>query len=86
MLKIWRRGVNPHTSGWPVRGAPSSRSLVSKSCKESSGNDIDFGDPTRATQGKTTWEVLRGWLVFKIFTYDVIVNNSLKVSGSPQMQ
>ncbi len=44
--------------------------------------NVDFGDPEIATRGKTTWEVFRGWLVFKIFTYDAIVDNSIKVSSS----
>ncbi len=38
-----------------------------------------FDSPDVATAGKTTREVLRGWLVFKLFTYDYLVDNSLKV-------
>lgn len=29
---------------------------------------------------KSNWELFRGWLVFKLFTYDSLVDNSFKVS------
>lgn len=42
--------------------------------------EVTFGDSEWATRGKTTWEVFRGWLVFKLFSYDILVDNSLKVN------
>ena len=47
---------------------------------------VRFDSPELATGGKSTSEVLRGWAVFKLFTYDSIVDNSLKVGLlSPHM-
>lgn len=43
---------------------------------------VQFDSPEVATAGKTTREVLRGWLVFKLFTYDYLVENSVKVYRS----
>lgn len=50
-------------------------------CSSSCGQegDVIFADTGKATRRKTTQEVIRGWLVFKLFTYDALVNNSLKV-------
>ena len=42
-------------------------------------NNNYLGDPESAIRGKTSWEVFRGWLVFKLFSYD-LVDNSTKVS------
>ena len=43
------------------------------------GAAVRFDNPEVVTRGKSTWEVFRGWLVFKLFTLDVLVDNSLKV-------
>ena len=40
---------------------------------------VIFDDSERSIQGKSTWEVVRGWLVFKLLSYDILVDNSLKV-------
>jgi len=40
-----------------------------------------LGDPESAIRGKTSWEIFRGWTVFKILSYDVVVDNSIKVSA-----
>lgn len=40
---------------------------------------VRFDSPEEVTSGKSTWEVLRGWLVFKMLAFDYLVNNSLKV-------
>lgn len=39
-----------------------------------------LGAPEAALTGKQKWEVFRGWLVFKLLTYDWIVQNGLTVS------
>ena len=41
---------------------------------------MQFDSPEVATAGKSTKEILRGWVVFKLLTYDFLVNNSLRVS------
>lgn len=41
---------------------------------------VRFDSSEAVTRGKTTWEVMRGWLVFKLFAYDTLVENSMKVS------
>ena len=41
---------------------------------------VQFDSPEVATAGKSTKEVFRGWVVFKLLTYDFLVNNSLRVS------
>lgn len=38
-----------------------------------------LGSPEAALAGKQKWEVFRGWLVFKLLTYDWIVQNGLTV-------
>ena len=40
---------------------------------------VNFNSPQVATKGKSTGEVFRGWLVFKLFSYDWVVDNSMKV-------
>ena len=45
---------------------------------------VKFDSPQVATQGKANREVFRGWLVFKLLTYDFMVDNSLKVRRCPQ--
>ena len=40
---------------------------------------VRFDSPEEATSGKSTWEVFRGWLVFKLLTYDFLVDHSLRV-------
>ncbi|KAL5477160.1 hypothetical protein EMCRGX_G023912 [Ephydatia muelleri] len=45
---------------------------------------VRFDSPELATGGKSTSEVLRGWTVFKLFTYDPIVDNSLKLFSVAQ--
>ncbi len=42
---------------------------------------VRFDSPEAVTRGKSTWEVFRGWLVFKLFTYDWLVDNNLKVGS-----
>lgn len=43
---------------------------------------VSFDSPEAVTRGKSTWEVFRGWLVFKLFSYDWLVDNNLKVHGT----
>ena len=45
----------------------------------------DFSDTSVAYKTKTTSELLRAFLVFKLFQYDTIVTNSYKVSATKQM-
>jgi len=40
---------------------------------------VRFDSPEEATSGKSMWEVFRGWLVFKLLTYDFLVDHSLTV-------
>lgn len=40
---------------------------------------IKMSCPKQAFGVKSNWELFRGWMVFKTFTYDCIVDNSLKV-------
>lgn len=57
-------------------------SAVSASASPSSAGDqheVGFDDPAMVTRGKSIWEVMRGWLVFKMFTFDTLVDNSLRV-------
>ena len=35
--------------------------------------------PKQAFGVKSNWELFRGWMVFRMFTHDSIVDNSLKV-------
>lgn len=42
---------------------------------------MDFNCPEVATSGKSGWEVFRGWLAFKLFTYGYLVDNSFKVGA-----
>lgn len=44
---------------------------------------VRFDSSEAVTRGKSTWEVMRGWLVFKLFAYDTLVDNSMKVSCQP---
>lgn len=39
----------------------------------------DFLYAKQAFAVKSNWELFRGWLVFKLFTYDSLVDNSFKV-------
>ena len=73
-----RRGVCVSSSP-PARGTdpPSARSISSNGCANDS--EVRFDSPEAVTRGKSGWEVFRGWLVFKSFTYDALVDNSLKV-------
>lgn len=45
---------------------------------------VEVGDfyAKQAFAVKSNWELFRGWLVFKLFTYDSLVDNSFKVSGT----
>ena len=38
-----------------------------------------FLSPSKAFAVKSNWELFRGWLVFKMFTYNSLVDNSEKV-------
>ncbi len=42
-------------------------------------NPVDFESPQKATAGKSNYDLLRGWLVFNLFTNDHLVDNALKV-------
>lgn len=39
----------------------------------------DFLPPNKAFAVKSNWELFRGWLVFKMFTYNSLVDNSKAV-------
>ncbi len=41
--------------------------------------EVRFDRREEVTRGKNIWELFRGWLVFKLFTYNTIVDNSMKV-------
>lgn len=49
-------------------------------CGQERRAEVRFDSTEVVARGKSTWEVLRGWLVFRIFTFDTLVDNSLKVS------
>ena len=40
---------------------------------------VDLVCPKQAFAVKSNWELFRGWLVFKMFTYNSLVDNSFKV-------
>ena len=50
--------------------------------RDGSREAVKFDSPEVATAGKTVWEVFRGWMVFKLFTYDFPVDHSMKVCFS----
>ncbi len=48
-------------------------------CRHNYGDLVNLKDTQVATSGKSVWEVLRGWTVLKLFTYDIMVNHNIKV-------
>ena len=40
---------------------------------------VDFSDTAEAYKSRSTRELLRSYLVFKVLQYDIFVNNSYKV-------
>ena len=42
-------------------------------------DDVELVGPKQAFGVKSNWELFRGWMVFKMFTYDSLVDNSFKV-------
>ena len=83
-----------YASSYTLRCSPVSRAQVKSSHDDSvlKGNTVHrngameetsrvrFDNPEVATRGKSAWEVIRGWLVFKLFTYDSVVDNNLEVN------
>ncbi|XP_063219088.1 proline dehydrogenase 1, mitochondrial-like [Bacillus rossius redtenbacheri] len=41
--------------------------------------DLTFSDPIAAFKSKTTWEVLRAYIVYKICSFDYVVENNAKL-------
>jgi len=42
--------------------------------------DLSFNDARQAYRSKSTWEILRAWVVFKLCSVDYLVENNAKVS------
>lgn len=72
VLSIWRgsRKFFPVCTYCSVNGLQSGASTTA---------DVRFDSPEAVTRGKSAWEVFRGWLVFKLFSYDTLVDNGFKV-------
>jgi proline dehydrogenase len=41
--------------------------------------DLTFNDARQAYRSKSTWEILRAWIVFKLCSIDSLVENNDKV-------
>lgn len=78
MLRRYLLGIVCAAKGSPCRALSAGTSNRDDS---SIPPEVRFDSPHAVTRGKSTWEVLRGWLVFKLFTYDILVDNSLKVGA-----
>ena len=70
--------------GWKLCRSLSCSRDTSEKKKPTADNYL--GDPESAIRGKTSWEVFRGWVVFKVLSYDLVVDNSTKVSVQGQLQ
>ena len=56
-------------------------SANTRSNAESNGRvDIDFSDAKEALKTKSSVELLKSYLIYTLFKYDIIVDNSLRVS------
>ena len=53
---------------------------LARGLSERTDNRIDFSNIQKAFRSKTTGELARHYLVYKLFSYDVLVNNSNTVS------
>nr|CAD7263098.1 unnamed protein product [Timema shepardi] len=42
--------------------------------------DLTFEDPVASFKSKTTWEVLRAYIVYTICSFDFIVENNTKIT------
>ena len=42
--------------------------------------NVELVCPKQAFGVKSNWELFRGWMVFKMFTYNVLVDNCFKVN------
>ena len=62
------------------RNSKSSARNFRSSVKGKEMRRLTFCDSEEATRRKTMYEIFRGWLVFKLFTYETLVDNSLKVN------
>ena len=73
MASVWRI----FAKGCPARFPCSAG--VRYSTASSSSDEVRFDSPQAVAKGKSTWEVFRGWLVFKMFSYDMLVDNGAMV-------
>ena len=61
------------------RGDSTSGDRFVKDQVQYSLEDVGLVGPKQAFGVKSNWELFRGWMVFKMFTYDSLVDNSFKV-------
>lgn len=55
----------------------------SKSVHPKDPLDLSFNDARAAFKSKTTWEIVRAYIVYQLCSYETLVENNMKVSRSP---
>lgn len=55
----------------------------SKSVHPKDPLDLSFNDARAAFKSKTTWEILRAYVVYTLCSYETLVENNMKVSRLP---
>ena len=61
------------------RGNPTWDPFVKDPVQSCSLKNVELVGPKQAFSVKSNWELFRGWMVFKMFTYNSLVDNSFKV-------